>query len=309
MAEQQVAEQPATESADLDALLEAKFGENEVAEPQQPEGEQEAAAEEATGEEVSTEPEFAEVEFNGNKYQVPPELKDALMAQSDYTAKTTEIANTRRALELQQKELAIFKEARAFEAEISAEVDWVRTADAWLKIEDEALGREWPSLTTDQRQERQFQIHRTEKERNRLAKVIEDKRAEFTNKISADQAKLKQSATEVLTKAIPSWNDETRAAVEKYAQSMGYPETVLPNMSALDYQVLWKAQQYDKVKAEAKGAVKKASEAPVIAPTARKNPMPQRVRTKLDLKNAVKSGNKASIEAAADRRLEQLFGG
>jgi hypothetical protein len=307
MAEQQAVEQPATESApqDLDSLLEAKFGDPEVAEPTQPEGEQEAAPEEADEGEVSEAPEFVEVEFSGNKYQVPPELKDALMAQADYTAKTTEVANTRRALEIQQKEIALFQEQRAFEESIGADSDRLKMMDAY--IQHTKSNTNWASLTTDQIVRARLEIDQLAEQRNELANALKAKREEFSQKLSGERSKLKESAKELLTKAIPSWNDETRASVEKYAQSMGYPETVVPNMSALDYQVLWKAQQYDKVRAETKGAVKRASEAPVITPTARKNPMPQKVRTKLDLKNAVKAGK--NVDAALDKRLEQMFGG
>ena len=35
------------------------------------------------------------VEFEGKEYNIPPELKDAIMRQSDYTTKTQEIAEQR----------------------------------------------------------------------------------------------------------------------------------------------------------------------------------------------------------------------
>jgi hypothetical protein len=46
------------------------------------------------------EPELAEVVYDGKSYQLPPELKDALLRQADYTRKTQEIAQTRKALEM-----------------------------------------------------------------------------------------------------------------------------------------------------------------------------------------------------------------
>lgn len=310
MAEAQTVEQPATEST-LDALLDAKFGASEdppeQPEAQEPEAQQGEEAQESEESEEGAQPELAEIEFNGNKYQVPPELKDAFMAQADYTAKTTETANTRRALEIQQKELALYQEARAFEESMSADVDRLKMLDAYIQHTKSSTN--WATMTTDQIVRARLEIDQVAEQRTELANVLKAKREEFGEKIKGEQSKLKESAREVLAKAIPNWNDETKAAVEKYAQSMGYPETVVPNMSALDYQVLWKASQYDKVRAEAKGAVKKASEAPIIAPTARKNPMPQQVRAKFDLKNAQKSGDKAKTAAALDKRLDQMFGG
>ena len=45
------------------------------------------------------EPDEVEVDYNGKSYCLPPELKDALLRQADYTRKTQELAEGRRALE------------------------------------------------------------------------------------------------------------------------------------------------------------------------------------------------------------------
>ena len=63
-----------------------------------PESDQTEATEEAQAQPVS-----AEVEIDGKTYQVPPELKDGYLRQSDYTKKTQQIAEERRAaLEIKQ---------------------------------------------------------------------------------------------------------------------------------------------------------------------------------------------------------------
>jgi hypothetical protein len=304
-------EQPATESPDVDALLDAKFGTGEepsdqqdTQQPEASDGEEAAAASESETE--SQEPEFVEVEFQGNKYQVPPELKDALMAQADYTSKTTEVANTRRVLDLQAKEVQLFNEQRAFEQSMEADVDRLKMFDAYIQHTKSSTN--WASLSTDQVVRAKLELDQLSEQRSELAQALKSKRDEFTAKLNGERSKIKESAREILSKAIPNWSDETRASVEKYAQSLGYPEIAVQNMSALDSQIAWKAMQYDKIRAESKSAVKKA-DAPVIAPTARRTPMPQKVRANLDLKNAMKSGKQANINVALDKRLEQLFGG
>ena len=50
------------------------------------------------------EPEFVEVEYKGEKYNVPPELKDSFMRTKDYTEKTQTVADDRKALESQQQQ-------------------------------------------------------------------------------------------------------------------------------------------------------------------------------------------------------------
>lgn len=300
-------EQPATESIDVEALLDAKFGTGEEQPEQQeqeaPEGEEAQAAEEST--ETPAEAEFVEVDVDGETYQVPPKLKDRIMAEKDYTAKTTEIANTRRALDLQSKEVALFHEQRAFEQSMEADVDRLKMFDAYIKHEKSS--KDWASLTTDQVVRAKLELDQLAEQRNELAQALKGKREEFMQKLNGERAKLKESAKEILSKAIPNWSDETRASVEKYAQSLGYPEVAVRNMSALDAQIAWKAMQFDKIKAETKSV--KKTDAPVIAPTARRNPMPQKVRASLDLKNAVKSGKQENVSAALDKRLSQLFGG
>lgn len=45
------------------------------------------------------EPSEVEIEFEGNRYKIPAELKSAIMMQADYTKKTMELADQRKALE------------------------------------------------------------------------------------------------------------------------------------------------------------------------------------------------------------------
>ena len=49
-------------------------------------------------------PEVETVEYEGQEYNIPPELKDAIMRQSDYTTKTQEVAEQRKDLETDRME-------------------------------------------------------------------------------------------------------------------------------------------------------------------------------------------------------------
>jgi len=55
---------------------------------------------------------FEEVEYEGKKYALPPELKDAILRQADYTRKTQELAQTR-----QQAEQTFAQQQARIEAE------------------------------------------------------------------------------------------------------------------------------------------------------------------------------------------------
>src|SRR3954468_4841262 len=47
-------------------------------------------------------PELVEVVYDGKGYQLPAELKDALLRQADYTRKTQDVAQARKALEAER---------------------------------------------------------------------------------------------------------------------------------------------------------------------------------------------------------------
>jgi hypothetical protein len=57
------------------------------------------------GESTASAPVDEEVEYEGTKYKVPKELKDALLRQSDYTRKTQEVAEQRKSVEVQQQQM------------------------------------------------------------------------------------------------------------------------------------------------------------------------------------------------------------
>lgn len=60
----------------------------------------------AEGQEPEAEDDTEEIERDGVKYRIPKALKDDLLRQADYTRKTQEVAEQRRALEMQAQSLA-----------------------------------------------------------------------------------------------------------------------------------------------------------------------------------------------------------
>lgn len=66
--------------------------------------------------------EFEEIEVGGKKHKLPKELKPLLMMQQDYTRKTQEVAETRRALESQAEQVKARDAAIAQQAELLPKV-------------------------------------------------------------------------------------------------------------------------------------------------------------------------------------------
>jgi hypothetical protein len=55
------------------------------------------------------EPELLDVDYEGKQYKLPPELKDALLRHSDYTKKTMDLAETRKAAEAERAQIEQFR--------------------------------------------------------------------------------------------------------------------------------------------------------------------------------------------------------
>lgn len=89
------------------------------------------------------EEEYDEVERNGKTYKVPKALKSELLMQQDYTRKTQELAEQRKAVEALQATLAKEDEnylaARAAAKTIEARISQIEaiTPDQWARIDEE----------------------------------------------------------------------------------------------------------------------------------------------------------------------------
>jgi hypothetical protein len=308
MAEPNAAQQQ-VETPDLDTKLDRLFNgpdepqqPEQQAEPEQAEPEQEAAETEQQEADEST-PEYVEVEYKGTKYNIPPELKDALAKEAEYTTQSQSVAQQRKEVELQQKALLTQREERQFQESVKPDLDRMALIEQYVNHVKKTT--DWNALTSDQLVRTRFEIDQLNDEYAALGRALQGKYTEFKQKVDGEREKNRKEMAEHLAKVIPGFNDTVKSDIEKYVTGLGYPEAALSVMSSLDYQVAWKAAQFDKLKADTKAAVKKASEAPTIKATSRKQAMPPDVRAKLDLRNAKTPEQKAK---ALDKRLDALFG-
>jgi hypothetical protein len=274
-----------------------------------PETPVETTSEEGAPQETS-EPneEVIEVEFNGNKYQVPPELKDVLMKSSDYTQKTQSLAQQKREFEAQAAQLALQREEIAFQQSTAQEVDTLKMLEQYIPYVK--ANTNWDSLTTDQFVRKQKEIQDLTDQYTNLSSLLNQKHKAFKEKVDGERKNLKKQATEALSKAIPGFTDKVQGEIESYVKGLGYPDVAIPHMNTLDYQIAWKAAQYDKLKTSTASAVKKAADTPMIKATSRKE-MPSKVKEMLNTRKVLSRAKQGSDEqkVALDRRLSQIFGG
>lgn len=160
-------------------------------------------------------------EHKGKVYKVPKELKEGSLRQQDYTKKTQEVAETRKALETQQAEVAktrAFVEANAAEvAKFGALDHQVREWDQWITDNpDSATPADYHKLQgLKEAAGRQYQV---------LGQLQQQSAAEAQQ----NDAKALSAMRETLTKDLPGYSPETESKIFSFATAdLGYrPEEV-----------------------------------------------------------------------------------
>jgi hypothetical protein len=154
-----------------------------------------------------------EIEYEGGKFRVPKVLKDAFLRQADYTRKTQEVADQRKAHEERE---------RQFGSQV-ANYNATRKLAGRLDALDEALAQfkntDWASLYSSNReqfdllqiQERQLMRARDDAARELQIKVTEAQRA-----AEADTANRRAKLAENLARDIPGYSTDTASKMEKF---------------------------------------------------------------------------------------------
>lgn len=217
--------------------------------------------------EATDEADDEEVEFEGKAYKVPKELKEALMRQSDYTRKTQEVAEQRKAVEermhaLQQQEQAVAKtfekrvELKGVQDRLSQfeQIDWQGLADAdpaqatKLNLAYQQLQRQAQGIYGELQQAQQATEQLTQQQRQQM--LVE--------------------AQKDLKQRIPNFSAETAEKIKGAAREYGIGDQELNSIIDARYvHVLHDAMKWRALQAEKPQAMKKVAEAPkAIKPAA-----------------------------------------
>jgi hypothetical protein len=177
--------------------------------------EQEAEVTEEDGEAEAEAPETVEIEINGKTYTVPVDLKDGYLMQADYTRKTQEIAETRKALDSQ-----IERVQQAGEAEVSARAQVIAIEAALGQYQDvdwDLLESQDPAAA--QRHFRQFMQLQNglEGARNEYQGAVERRTLETQH----EAAKRIEQGTAELQRDLPGWGPELATQLVSFGESMG----------------------------------------------------------------------------------------
>lgn len=293
---EQAAPETDADSQSIEDKLASQFFPDQSDEPSEATTKPEADAQNDEQEtEDKTAEQLEEVEYDGERYQVPPKLKEAIIRQSDYTKKTQEIAEQRRNLELQAEQLRLASLERSFTDSIQQEMRQL----AAFQTQQEYILQNWNQLSAEDRANLQYVTAQIEK----LNAELNGKRQKFRQDFEQHMGQLRANALETLQKSIPGWSEQLAKEIAEHARADGYTDQELQSIiDPRHAKTLWKAMQYDKLQAKAKDVTNKVTKAPPPVKTGVANTMPQKVREDLNLRKAQKA---AKTESEKARIIEQ----
>lgn len=238
-----------------------------------------SAPEQDAGQETTTEaPEAAEeieFDFGGNKLRIPKgtlpdEIAEKLDAftkgtWSDYTRKSQEVAEQRKALQAEAEYVARVKTLsdegqRAFARglQLREEVEQLAKVDLralWQSNPDQA--RQVSDLLAQKQADFQRAVSKVSEYESQVARAEQE-----------STARREQDGREYVSKTVKGWSDTHAAEAVAYAVKHGVPEEQARNWARFPREAVWawKAAQFDKLQAQAKAPPKPA--APPTAPVA-----------------------------------------
>lgn len=251
---------------------------------------------EAADEEVE-EAEFVEMEIDGDLYQVPVALKDHLMRNKDYTEKTQALSAQRKQAEIQLEAIAQERRQYEFTNSIYDDLQQVQLADHQITQYRQYLKENLDNLSGQEIEKIRFQVEELQANKNTLTSSLQNKWTEFQQAQEQSMQELLTKSTETLRAKIPGWSEATQREVRDFALQAGFTDAEVNQVYDPRYvEILYKAAQYDKLKSNTKGAVKRVADSPTIKPKSR-NPMPDDVKRKLNLRKKLKSNLSAKDKA------------
>lgn len=206
----------------------------EVADEANAQGDDQIETEEGTGEEADNpDPDEDEIEHEGKKYRVPKALAQERMMHADYTRKTQEVAETRKALETQSRQQAeSFEALRADHVRVhtlQAQVEAYKNVDWQTAL---ATDPENARLALDQYRALQITLEDASKD-------LSKKETERLESQRQANAKAIEETGRVLARDIKGWNAQLAGELAKVAGEFGVSQDdLLSNPNPRDWKLL-----------------------------------------------------------------------
>jgi len=269
-------------------------------EPQEVETEEEsevAAKQESTEEDdedseeqTDPSPEATTVEYEGQEYNIPPELKEMFYRHKDYTTKTQEMAEQRADLETDRQK---FQQAIQLQTAHTEAYTQLGIVDQQLAQYNDLDWSTWASQDPNAAQQAQIQMGALREQRTQAQGKLQSLHAETQQQMHNQTAKEVEQNRAKIERAVPNWSSETEKAVFDFGIKSGLSESQLAgtNYDPVQIGILNKARLFDELQQKQSGKKPKKSE-----------PVPQ--ATRVTPKRTVKTGlhDNLSIDEWVKRR-------
>jgi len=178
-------------------------------------------------------PDLIEVEFDGAKVKVDPRVKDALLRQADYTRKTQDLAEQRRAFEAQRADIQQRAQLVQQDFRTAATIATVEQEIAQLEALD-ITGWSQADIAAGEAQLTQLRQYNAN-----LQATLQQRRQQEQAQGSEQFAKARADCLREAAARVPNFSDERRSGLEQFAVSLGAtPDDVAAIDQPWAYEVL-----------------------------------------------------------------------
>lgn len=214
-----------TDQAEAEDQVSESVGEEADEEPAETEEGEEAEEGEEQPDEGS-DLDTVRVEYDGEEYEVPKRLKDAVMATKDYTEKTSRLAEERRDYEAEKEDFSRYMEASTAQttnmANLAAIDQQIKSFDAYDW--NAAFDADITSATKLQHQAQQLQA-----QRGQLVGAIQQGEQQRQEAQHQNMVRIAERTDAKLASEVTGWGDEMKSDLGKFAVDMGLPTAMVSN--------------------------------------------------------------------------------
>lgn len=225
----------------------------------------ESEAEELDGEHPEEEDEDLEEELDGLKVRGKKEaierLKAERLMQADYTRKTQEVAEQRKAIQAERERV---EQTRAFEQQNLDIVADIRAMDREMAQLQQVNLHQLSDQDPVQAQKLMVRLQQLQSIRGQAANALAQRQAQFQQWSQHEAARQLEEGRQVLQREIPGWGPDLAAKLVEYGKSRGYTEAQLGNVTTPNFVIdLYRSFQFDEARKKATQRPKQVQEKPV----------------------------------------------
>jgi hypothetical protein len=298
-------EQPEVEAIETnpDEQTEEEIAEEEQADEQSEEGDDEASDEEQPIRSLK-------LKVNGEEIEKPLEEVIALAQQgADYTQKTQQVAEQRKALEAQEQALQAQAQLLQQQAELQSaligDVAQLTAVDQQLEAYSKVNWQELSDNDFVEAQKLFFTYNQLQQQRAALAQQLEGKQQALVNAKQQELAQRIEKGKEILAKEIPNWSRDTSQAIISTGKDYGFTEDELSNIYDPRYvKVLHDAMQWRKLQSNPSVKNKVSQAKPVVKPGAKDTKSNVDNAQRKQLRDNLRKSGKSDVAA---KLIEQML--